>query len=89
MVEKAGGELVDKIVDGGILTTVSCVVGKVVSVVVCITLEVSFVSVLFSRVSVAVGWADISVVGGQYGKLFLVNNNNNNIYHLYCAFSIQ
>ena len=64
VVEKAGGELVDKTVDGGVLTTVSWVVDKVVSVVVCITLDVSFVSVLFSRVSVAVGWADISVVGG-------------------------
>ena len=68
VVEKAGGRPVDRIVDGIVLTTVGWVVCKVVSVVVCPILEVSFVSVLFS---VAVGWVDISVVGGQYGRGFV------------------
>lgn len=50
-----GGKPGDRTVDAAVVTTVSWVLGVVVSVVVCAALEASVVSVLFSRVSAGVG----------------------------------
>lgn len=50
-----GGKPGDRTVDSAVVTTVSWVLGEVISVVFCASLEASVVSVLFTRVSEAVG----------------------------------